>query len=105
MCGPVELPVDPARATVWPCSTVSPTLTVNWELWLYAVTTPWPWSISTRFPPVLCTPANTTVPDAVAFTGVPVDTGKSVPTWNWLPAPVGLLRIPNVHDVRFETAG
>ena len=27
-----------------------------------------------------------------------------MPTWNWVPAPVGLLRVPKVEDVRVERA-
>src|SRR3990172_841053 len=42
---------------------------------------PPPWSSTTEFPPKNCSPANATVPSAIATTGVPAGRSTSTPAW------------------------
>jgi hypothetical protein len=55
----------------WPWLTLSPTLAMSLELWLYPVRTEDPWSMVTRRPECPAHADWTTTPSAVAYTGEP----------------------------------
>jgi hypothetical protein len=64
---PTADPVSPMSPITWPTSTDSPVFTAAPSMWLYVVTSPSPWSISTRFPPPHgCQPAARTTPESAA---------------------------------------
>src|SRR5438874_7559094 len=82
-CGPVVLPVIPTAPTWSPAYTVSPTDTLNFDMWLYQVTVPsscrtWTWR-----PYGPAQSAKITTPFITELIRVPIGAAKSRPVWLW----------------------